>query len=1543
MFAGVRAIAAALAMVSVSFAAVAQVVPPGAQIVPPSDQPGRERERFERPPVPLAQPGGPAISVPGIEAPVIDVATGRPLKSLVVNDGKIRANGGRVELTAAAARVVVDSVINTSGVIKANSIGRHNGMIVLSAATGTSKPQGAPTQTIKISGTLSAAGKKKGTQGGTILVSGEDIKLASARVDASGRAGGGKVLIGGDWGGGNPNTSLVANPSAKLESFLIPTATTVSVDAGTTINASATGRGNGGKIILWSDSETTFAGTILARGGARSGDGGFVETSSHGQLNYSGTTDTRAPRGATGTLLLDPYDVSISNSRTSNGSINGGTFTPNGDSSVLNANDLAKALALSNIIVTTGGAGSPGLQAGNITVERAVTVIWSADTKLTLSAYSDINFQPGAVIQNTGNGTLVLQADKSGTGSGKVSFQSDSRNCETCLAPGRVDFSQSTGTVSIFYNPMPLQTSGNKYENPTSYLCSGSCSTGGVLAQASQLTAYMLVNTPSDLQIVSTSARRPDAYALGRDIDASNFAPLGSATTPLNTIFDGQGHTISNLKIAPNDASTNNIGLFAAVGSAGTIRDLNLTNVSVNANPGVTSQWVGTLAGTNAGTISNVSASGQVNGGTIVNVGLGGLVGFNSPGATITGSSATATVTSTASVIQNGPDCSASNSCQNVSAGGLVGQNFGSIADSSAGGNVSVGSNGTGGGLVGFNSGIIENAFASGNVTGAAGSKGINGQGGSTTLGGLAGVNQGLISDSSASGNVGSPSVANLQAGGLVGDNAGAIFSSSATGNVQAGSASIAGGLVASNSPFNNFNCISCLNGDGSFYFNSALIVGSQASGNVGVGAGSIAGGFAGSGDGIIALSSATGAVTGGGNGILGGFIGALTNDSPGLIIFSTSSGPVASTGPNSIVGGFAGLNGGTIWFSSSSSPVTGTSESYLGGFAGVNLGTIQYATALAPVTGTGNHDIIGGFVGANFGSIDSSASAGNASGSTNSAVGGFAGTNARFINFAAGSIPDSSFPLGTITNSTATGAATGGQGSTVDPFIAVNDPTSASNPPAFPSIIAGCSDPLCGFLNTGILPPPGAAPQLLPPFSPEFLASLPGPVQVINNLVGNGPAQLAALDTAPVVNIPPGGGVGLPPQPPPTPTPGAGNLPPGFDRRIIDIPPLSLTSLVKDEVVVQIATNNLERLQAGVRTLGLTLIASENLAITGSTAVRFRITDGRTPQDIIRALAAIQLVAVAQPNYIYTLQQQPDDAAPASRGDSGPKGDAAQYILEKLKMSDVHRMVRGANVPIAVIDSEIDATHPDLEGVIAQRFSAIGAAEKPHAHGTGMAGAIASHQRLLGTAPAARLLAVHAFSAAGANPESTTFNILKGIDWSVRQGARIINMSFAGPKDPSLERALKAAYDKGIVLIAAAGNAGPKSPPLFPGADPYVIAVTATDVDDKLYAGANRGKYISVAAPGVDILVPAPEGDYQLTTGTSVAAAEVSGIVALLLERNPKLRPADIRRILTASAKRLGSGERDDNFGSGLIDPLQALQLADPRTATTTPPPRQR
>src|SRR5262249_15985811 len=152
----------------------------------------------------------------------------------------------------------------------------------------------------------------------------------------------------------------------------------------------------------------------------------------------------------------------------------------------------------------------------------------------------------------------------------------------------------------------------------------------------------------------------------------------------------------------------------------------------------------------------------------------------------------------------------------------------------------------------------------------------------------------------------------------------------------------------------------------------------------------------------------------------------------------------------------------------------------------------------------------------------------------------------------------------------------------------------------------------------------------------------------------------------------------------------------------------------------------------------------------------------------------------------------------------------------------------------------------------------------------------------------------VRAFSPDKASsPKATSENILKGLDWAINRGARIINMSFAGPDDPMLHLALKKAYDKGVVLIAAAGNAGPKSPPLFPAANENVIAVTATDQDDQPFAQANQGPHIAVAAPGVEILASAPNASYELSTGTSIAAAHVSGVVALLLERYPTLDPA--------------------------------------------------
>jgi subtilisin family serine protease len=193
-----------------------------------------------------------------------------------------------------------------------------------------------------------------------------------------------------------------------------------------------------------------------------------------------------------------------------------------------------------------------------------------------------------------------------------------------------------------------------------------------------------------------------------------------------------------------------------------------------------------------------------------------------------------------------------------------------------------------------------------------------------------------------------------------------------------------------------------------------------------------------------------------------------------------------------------------------------------------------------------------------------------------------------------------------------------------------------------------------------------------------------------------------------------------------------------------------------------------------------------------------------------------------------------------------------------------------------------------------------------------------------MGAAPDVKLLAVQAFSAA--KSEGTSFSILKGLEWAAAEGANVVNMSFAGPADPAVQAMLGAARARGIVLIAAAGHAGPRARPLYPAADPNVIAVTATDTEDRLFDRAVRGSHIAVAAPGVDILVAAPDGGYTQTSGTSVAAAEVSGIVSLMIARDRALDPAAVRKLLTATARDLGPPGPDDQFGAGLTDAFAAL-----------------
>jgi subtilisin family serine protease len=580
-----------------------------------------------------------------------------------------------------------------------------------------------------------------------------------------------------------------------------------------------------------------------------------------------------------------------------------------------------------------------------------------------------------------------------------------------------------------------------------------------------------------------------------------------------------------------------------------------------------------------------------------------------------------------------------------------------------------------------------------------------------------------------------------------------------------------------------------------------------------------------------------------------------------------------------------------------------------------------SYATGAAS---GGAGSIVGGLVGVNDGVIKTSYSAGPVSGGT---VGGLVAQNNSSFQFADLSIPGmpddngTTVPLkpgsGTITNSY-WNTETSGQSSSAGGTGMTSQQLAQGLPPGFdPNVWTILPDPSFPFFpwkpdstipnvvlpSTNTNPPPNAPPQ----------------PQIIDNLTGG----LTLVSLPPSVDV-------LPFPPPP-----AGPRPqPAGEPRLFAVPPPGETRYRTDEVLFMVdCDTSQEAIERVAREMRLTIMASQCLTQTHKKLLQMHIDGGQKVADMIRTLARYQIIAVAQANFVYhTLQNQlaQDLAQDPDLAGRTQEGDSAQYALSKLGLIDIHRLIKGTNISIAVIDSQIDVSHPDLDGVFADQYDAVGgAAEKPHAHGTGMAGAIAAHRRLMGIAPAARLYAIHAFSSGAASADSTTFNILKGLDWAASKGVRVVNMSFAGPRDPSLERALKNAHDKGIVLIAAAGNAGPKSAPLYPGADPNVIAVTATDSNDKLFAGANRGRYIAVAAPGVDILVPAPDGSYQLTTGTSVASAEVSGIVALLLERNPNLTPDDIRKILTSSAKHQGTKDRDDDFGSGLVDPSKAIRDA--------------
>jgi filamentous hemagglutinin family protein len=288
--------------------------------------------------------------------------------ALVANSGTIKANGGKVLMTARAAEQVEDNVINNTGIVEATSVSSHNGEIVLDGGDG---------GTVNAGGTLDASGKAAGQTGGSVSIAGSTVNVAdNARIDASGDRGGGTVEIGGGVHGQGP----------------LQHATTATV-GNATIAADAISKGNGGTVAVWSDGNTKFSGHVSARGGAEGGNGGLVETSGKNlQVDPAASVNTMAvSSGKTGLWLLDPQNIDI---------ITGGSDGLGGSN--IDPKTITNALATTDV----------ELEATNdITVES--DVIYNSGNAFTMLAGQ--NIQANASIQNSGSGNINLIAGWDGT------------------------------------------------------------------------------------------------------------------------------------------------------------------------------------------------------------------------------------------------------------------------------------------------------------------------------------------------------------------------------------------------------------------------------------------------------------------------------------------------------------------------------------------------------------------------------------------------------------------------------------------------------------------------------------------------------------------------------------------------------------------------------------------------------------------------------------------------------------------------------------------------------------------------------------------------------------------------------------------------------------------------------------------------------------------------------------------------------------------------------------------------------------------------
>jgi len=277
-------------------------------------------------------------------------------------------------------------------------------------------------------------------------------------------------------------------------------------------------------------------------------------------------------------------------------------------------------------------------------------------------------------------------------------------------------------------------------------------------------------------------------------------------------------------------------------------------------------------------------------------------------------------------------------------------------------------------------------------------------------------------------------------------------------------------------------------------------------------------------------------------------------------------------------------------------------------------------------------------------------------------------------------------------------------------------------------------------------------------------------------------------------------------------------------------------------------------------------------------------------------------------------------------------------YSMYETGVSFVHKTTKGKGITICMIDTPVDIFHPSLSTALIDTLDFVDFDPKnldSMLHGTSVAGILVSQNAHIGIAPKAKLFAVSAFSTSKDRPyvlQGSASNVAKAINSCIQHNVDVINLSFTGGRDSLVEKLVKKAISKGIVVVAAGGNGGHWGSTIYPALIPGVLATTAVDENKELYKLADKGLFIDYAAPGVNILTIAPGGKYKLASGTSLSSAHVSGIAALLLSQK---RNKKIDETLTETAIDLGIPGRDQEFGDGLVSASRALAAIRKRNKT--------